>query len=210
MFEEGVRPDQVAVLVPNKDFGAAMVRLLADDGHGANHIFLVPRTSAPLESPDEVFGDVVGRRADEVIKFEQSLKTAFAYGDQRLKVCTIHSFKGWEADHVVVVCPPSPRHPSSEDLAAAYVAFTRPRSSLTVIGVEDTLGLEGLLPEVTQPPLQDSDAELRFERYLEAARRRPSLRPSPRTVGDPSDAKVCADPEPVWEGLECIAYVAGE
>ncbi|MNY72039.1 hypothetical protein D3C86_2105030 [compost metagenome] len=53
-------------------------------------------------------------------------------GDGRLKMCTIHSYKGWESLNIVLFIPPS--HPDLEALdAIVYTAMTRARQKLYVL-----------------------------------------------------------------------------
>lgn len=62
-------------------------------------------------------------------------KKAFWMGDSRLKMSTIHSFKGWEAPNVIVVIPSS--IPGDEQLydRVIYTAMTRSRENLIIINV---------------------------------------------------------------------------
>lgn len=65
----------------------------------------------------------------------QRQKRAFFQGDPRVKATTIHSFKGWEARHLIVFVESVGR---AEDKAALYTALTRLRrhehgSSLSVV-----------------------------------------------------------------------------
>jgi hypothetical protein len=62
-------------------------------------------------------------------------KRAFFQGDARIKATTLHSFKGWEARHLVVFVESAER---AEDRALIYTALTRLRrhtagSALTVV-----------------------------------------------------------------------------
>ena len=53
-------------------------------------------------------------------------------GDSRLKISTIHSFKGWELKNIVILIPDDGT--SSEALdELTYTSITRSMSSLTII-----------------------------------------------------------------------------
>lgn len=60
-------------------------------------------------------------------------KKAFWMGDSRLKMSTIHSFKGWEVPNVIVVIPSF--IPGDEDLydRIVYTAITRAKENLIII-----------------------------------------------------------------------------
>lgn len=155
--EPGHLPARVAVLVPSRDFGIAFVRLLAEAGISTNHVFPVRRTGAELEVP--IDGD--GR--DWLI--ERTQKNAFAVDDARLKVSTIHSFKGWDAERVIFVVPPSRRAPDERAIAAIYVGMTRAEGEAVFVVESGAYGLHELgLPElrVTSSPAMAA----RFEELL--------------------------------------------
>ena len=124
--EPGYRARDVAVIVPSKSFGAAFVRLLAERGVSTNHVFAVRSSGALLELPLPGVDAPPWRVA-------QAHKTAFAFGDSRLKVSTTHSFKGWEAFRVIAVLP-FHAPPGRVDIAQAYVALTRSKGDLVVLG----------------------------------------------------------------------------
>ena len=75
---------------------------------------------------------------DEDQQEQKSRKMAFFMGDARMKACTIHSFKGWEARYMVIaIC-------EDTDLESAYVAMSRLKrhtegSYLTVVCSNPTL-----------------------------------------------------------------------
>lgn len=112
---DGYRTDGTVVLVPSVTVGQALVAYLGELDFEANHVF-----------PEE--GEDSGRRR----------KVSFVPHDQRIKVATIHSFKGWEADDVIVVEPPST---GSTSASQVYVALTRPKSRLVVVASSDPYGL---------------------------------------------------------------------
>ncbi len=121
---DGYRPDGTVVLVPSRRLGDALVGLLERMGMQTNNIF-------------PTGGDM--RRA----------KQSFDPLDQRVRVATIHSYKGWESTDVIVVEPPS----GDERAAAAfYVALTRSKSRLVVIASEDPYSLRSKFDAYTIEP----------------------------------------------------------
>lgn len=93
-------PDSVAfsdliLLLPNHEIGLACVKILEKHNFNILHVFNQNR------------------------KEQKSKKMSFFMGDSRIKACTIHSFKGWEARYMVIAIT------KSTDLAAAYVAISR-------------------------------------------------------------------------------------
>jgi hypothetical protein len=125
---DGYRPDGTVVLVPSNSVGQAVVSLLADVDVATNHIFALDAS------------DRRGRRS----------KQSFVPNDQRVKVSTIHSYKGWEAEDVIVLEPPF----SGEErlAAAAYVALTRAKSRLMVIASADPYGIRRHFDEFLAEP----------------------------------------------------------
>lgn len=57
-------------------------------------------------------------------------KHSFWMGDSRMKMSTIHSFKGWELTNVILVTPDSNDYPSIDYLM--YIALTRTRENIIV------------------------------------------------------------------------------
>ncbi len=60
-------------------------------------------------------------------------KKAFWMGDGRLKMSTIHSFKGWEVPNVIVVIPSLIRIDDQIPDSVLYTAITRSKENLIVI-----------------------------------------------------------------------------
>ena len=105
---DGINPSQIACLVDTHAHGLALGAALEALG--------LPSVSVCVEDPD-------GNR---------SRKHAFWRLDARLKISTIHSFKGWEADVVVVMLPPE-EIASQHSTEALYVALTRSRAVLECV-----------------------------------------------------------------------------
>jgi superfamily I DNA/RNA helicase len=63
-------------------------------------------------------------------------KVAFWMGRGGLKICTIHSFKGWEIDNVILLWPPGTdmeRVPISREHSLFYTALSRGLINLVVL-----------------------------------------------------------------------------
>jgi hypothetical protein len=112
--EEGVKPADIVILTPNQREGWALVRYLAQQNLAVNHV---------LAEDD----GGIGR------KRERYRKRTFAEGDLRLKVSTIHSFKGWELNHVILLTPEDDAFWEAQSPYLFYVAMTRTRQSLVVL-----------------------------------------------------------------------------
>jgi superfamily I DNA/RNA helicase len=127
-------------------------------GISANHVFPVASSGA-LPDRGEEPGEAAWRIA-------QARKTAFAYADSRLKVSTVHSFKGWEAPRVVLVLPLG--QPTHRTTTMVYVGLTRARGDLVLVGPLQDYGL-GELPDFPDAVI-DPRVALRFRALLRDAR----------------------------------------
>ena len=107
-YGEG-HPSDIVILLPSKDRGTEAVKHFEKQGIEVNNVFEDDRES----------------------KYH-SHKKAFWLGDSRLKMSTIHSFKGWEALHVVLLIPEQWRDEENLD-ALVYTAMTRTRENLIVL-----------------------------------------------------------------------------
>lgn len=103
----GVNPSQIAVLVPTHECGLALEPRFAEAG--------IETCSLCTPDPDH----------------DRSGKHAFWRLDSRLKLSTVHSFKGWEADVVVVLLPTLPPDQRTRELL--HVALTRSRAVVDVV-----------------------------------------------------------------------------
>jgi len=104
---QGVNPSQIAVLVPTHADGLAL--------------------EGPLEAADLDVCSLCVENPDE----NRAPKHAFWRLDPRLKLSTVHSFKGWEADVIVVLLPQLPPPKIAEE--TLHVALTRTRAVIEVI-----------------------------------------------------------------------------
>ncbi|HML05840.1 MAG TPA: UvrD-helicase domain-containing protein [Methanobacterium sp.] len=111
-YGEGDASD-IVILLPTKKMGMTAVKLFERRGIEVNHVFEVERKS----------------------KYSRH-KKAFPTGDSRLKISTIHSFKGWEAIHVIMLIPE--RWKGGENLdSMVYTAMTRTRKNLIVLNCNE-------------------------------------------------------------------------
>jgi hypothetical protein len=109
----GLKPADIVILTPNQSDGWAVATALETQGMAVNHIL----------SADD---GQVGRRQ------RRFRKRTFAPEDERLKVSTIHSFKGWELNTVLVLTPVNDHFWEAQSPYLFYVAMTRARQNLIV------------------------------------------------------------------------------
>lgn len=112
--EHGVNPAEIVILAPNHRDGWAMMRYLAQRNLAVNHVLAEDDSQA-------------GR------KRERYRKRTFAEGDVRLKLSTIHSFKGWELTSVILLTPADEQFWETQSAYLFYVAMTRTRQNLIVL-----------------------------------------------------------------------------
>lgn len=102
-----IHPQDIVILVPTHEDGWELVRMFKAKGVETNHVF-----------------------KDEKKKHHH--KKSFWMGDSRLKVSTIHSFKGWELLNVILLTSVSAR-PDDDSLdRVIYTAVTRSRQNLMI------------------------------------------------------------------------------
>ncbi|THF70975.1 hypothetical protein E7T06_05315 [Deinococcus sp. Arct2-2] len=109
LIRAGAQPTDIAVLLPDHRLGLEFVERLETLGIRVNHVF--------TEDQDD-----------------KRQKFAFWMGDARLKACTVQSFKGWEARHIVAVLD-MPGQASPQHAMIAYTAITRAQGSLTILNL---------------------------------------------------------------------------
>ena len=109
--EEMKSPSDIAILVFNHKQGQDIINFLREKRPeiDINHIF------------------------DDDNNNHYSNKKSFWMGDGRLKICTIHSFKGWEIDNVFILIP---RDEFIKD-ELTYVAMTRAKKKLYILNQND-------------------------------------------------------------------------
>ncbi len=114
-------------------------QLKSGEGHPSDIVILLPRKSMGMEAVE--YFEKQGIEVNHVFEDEMESKyhrhkKAFWIGDSRLKMSTIHSFKGWEAVHVILLIPDKWR--SGENLdALVYTAMTRTRENLIVLNCNE-------------------------------------------------------------------------
>jgi hypothetical protein len=112
MEKQGVHPQDIVILTTNHYEGETIVEAFAECGMQANHVF-------------------GGGDSDQ----SRYNKRSFQMGDGRIKICTVHSFKGWELVNVLLLTPEEDYQEaeSTEDLdKLMYTAITRARQNLIV------------------------------------------------------------------------------
>lgn len=99
------------ILLPDKNFGNECVKYFEETKNmKVNHVF-----------------------ENEVEKRYHKHKKAFWMGDSRLKISTIHSFKGWEVLNVILYIPENYYGGDDAFDKIVYTAMTRTRQNLIVI-----------------------------------------------------------------------------
>ena len=102
-------------------------QLKSGEGHPSDIVILLPTKSMGMEAA-EYFDKNLHIKVNHVFRH----KKAFRLGDSRLKMSTIHSFKGWEAVHVILLIPEEWKGLGNLD-AFVYTAMTRTRENLIVL-----------------------------------------------------------------------------
>lgn len=105
--------------------------------HGSDIVILLPDKNFGLECV-KYFETSKNMKVNHVFENEEEKryhkhKKAFWMGDSRLKISTIHSFKGWEVLNVIFYIPE--KYYGSDDVydRVVYTAMTRTRQNLIVI-----------------------------------------------------------------------------
>lgn len=103
-------PSDIVILLPNHGLGMQCAKFFQSKQIGVNHVF-----------EDGAEGSF------------KTHKKSFWNGDGRLKMCTIHSFKGWECLNVVLFIPDRVKGSQRELDSVVYTAMTRTRENLIVL-----------------------------------------------------------------------------
>ncbi|WP_198135885.1 nuclease-related domain-containing DEAD/DEAH box helicase [Pontibacillus chungwhensis] len=112
LIDNGVHVDDIAVLTTHEKTGMLIVKTMQSKGYTLSHVY---------DRKGEA--DQSARRAE---------KWKFQPGNGRLKVCSIHSFKGWEASHIILALDRPARTFSSSE-----VSSSNNQSSETAAQLED-------------------------------------------------------------------------
>jgi hypothetical protein len=83
LISKGAKIDDICILSTHEKTGAAIVNYLEAKGYKTVHVYDL-----------DAKGNIEKRRSE---------KWKFQPGNSRLKVCSVHSFKGWEASHIIFV-----------------------------------------------------------------------------------------------------------
>jgi ATP-dependent exoDNAse (exonuclease V) alpha subunit len=86
---------------------------------------------------------------EEIKKLRRARKMAFRMQQGSLKVCTIHSFKGWELKRVIVFFRPETKQLEAM-VPLLYTAITRSQEELIVYNMEESLNTFGNLAHEKQ------------------------------------------------------------
>jgi superfamily I DNA/RNA helicase len=117
----------IVILVPTTRKGLRAVKRFEKEKIEINHVF-------NGNEEENIF-------LDEIERKKRNHKKSFWVKDGRLKMCTIHSFKGWEAPHVIMLIPDKHTWKSADinhDLdTIVYTAMTRTRMNLIVLNCND-------------------------------------------------------------------------
>lgn len=108
-------PSDTVILLPDKYFGSECIKYFETEKKLlVNHVF-----------------------EDDDNKKYHKHKKAFWMGDGRLKMSTIHSFKGWEVPNVIVVIPSVIRGNEQLYDNIIYTAMTRAKENLVIINTNE-------------------------------------------------------------------------
>ena len=110
LLQDDTAVPDIIFLAQNNSLGLSFVERCAQKNINVLHTFGIG------ESSDQ-FPESIHRNIDSSRR-----KLAFFLGDARIKATTLHSFKGWEARHLVIQCN---RIKSPEERALFYTALTR-------------------------------------------------------------------------------------
>lgn len=105
--KKGIHPQDIIILLPTHEEGWSLVKFFNEKKIQINHVF-------------------------EDDSKDHHHKKSFWMGDSRLKMSTIHSFKGWELMNVILIIPPDGSGSEPELDSLIYTSLTRTRSNLIV------------------------------------------------------------------------------
>ena len=108
--KEGYSPSDMVFLLPSHKLGKEAVQLFREKNIEVNHVF----------------------EEDQEVRYHPH-KKAFWMGDSRLKMSTIHSFKGWELLNIVLFIPERAPESNKKLDAIVYTALTRTRENVIIL-----------------------------------------------------------------------------
>lgn len=103
--KQNIHPSEIVILIPTHEEGLIFKSYFENKGINVNDVF-------------------------EEEKGNKKNKYSFWMGDSRIKMSTIHSFKGWELLNVILLTPDNEKYPNIDYLM--YIAITRTRENLIV------------------------------------------------------------------------------
>ena len=107
-FQQDVQPSDMIFLLPTHKIGWKLVKIFEEKDIKVNHVF---------EGSENTY----------------SHKKSFWMGDSRLKMSTIHSFKGWELKTIIILIPPEEYFKKMNFDYLLYTAISRARKDVFVI-----------------------------------------------------------------------------
>lgn len=108
--KEEYNPSDIVILLPSHSYGKEAVSFFKSKNIEINHVF----------------------EDDSEARYHPH-KKAFWMGDSRLKISTIHSFKGWELLNIILFIPKRASESNKKLDAIIYTAITRTRENLIVL-----------------------------------------------------------------------------
>ncbi|MDD3033660.1 MAG: AAA family ATPase [Bacteroidales bacterium] len=117
--------------------GFETIREKATSKHGSDTVILLPDKNFGFECV-KYFETAKNMKVNHVFENEEEKryhkhKKAFWMGDSRLKISTIHSFKGWEVLNIIFYIPENYFGGDDVNDKVVYTAMTRTRQNLIVI-----------------------------------------------------------------------------
>lgn len=118
--KEGYSPSDIVILIPNHKLGKEAVQIFREKNIEVNHVF----------------------EEDEEVRYHPH-KKAFWMGDSRLKMSTIHSFKGWELLNIILFIPERAPESNKKLDSIVYTALTRTRENVIILNSNSRYNLFG-------------------------------------------------------------------
>lgn len=137
-------PSEIVVLIPKNRMGIEAVEIFEEKGIKTDHLF--------NSDPNKWLN-----------------KKTFSNMDGKLKLSTIHKFKGWEAKNVIMVIPEEWKGDENLD-ALVYTSFTRTLENLMVLNCNERYYDFGALYEkqdILKKEIKDPITEDEFEKWIE-------------------------------------------
>jgi superfamily I DNA/RNA helicase len=111
----------------------AYLRLKKQNQHPSDMVFLLPNHELGLKVVDYFNQKHILVNHVFHTDGDKRNKKTFWMGDSRLKMCTYHSFKGWEIQNVVAYIPEFFSNEEVNFDSVLYIALTRARNNLIVL-----------------------------------------------------------------------------